>query len=227
MTAVTAMTAAYSRRRNDRAFGNAIFFLSMGSALGIFLMFSIAIPSLASIFSLTGHSPLPWPAEPAFANRTSPGFVPTLADCPPDGKCPRAVIMTHRNDVDAFSRYLQIVALNHGGDYFIDQGSRRNMVVTLQLPQAAARELQNMSRRGIPGWFFSPAVSPGYQQWAARWSEKRASTLFSAPDTLTTLTVFVQKDWRVAHYIGLIFFVAGAVSLATVFWLIYSCILKR
>ena len=220
---MTAMTAAYSRRRHDRAFGNAIFFLSVGSALGILFMVLIGIPSLASIFSLAGHSPLPWPAEPAFTNRTSQGFVPTLADCPPDGECPRAVIMTHRNDVDAFSRYLQIVALNHGGDYFIDQGQRRNMVVTLQLPQAAARELQNMSRRGIPGWFFAPAVSPGYQQWAARWSEKRASTLFSAPDRLTTLTVFVQKDWLAAHYISLIFMFYGVLSLGVAFWLISRC----
>ena len=197
------MTTTYAGRSNG-ALGRVLVSWVAG-ALGLLISFYVGIVSAVGIFSLSEYEPLQSPSPPASANLTPSGFAPTWDECPPVGECPYVNIVVRKDDAIAFHRHLRLVALNHGGDYTtslpVGFGLRRN-VYTIRLPQEAARELQLMSVNGYPGFFSAPYVSPGYRQWVARWSGKRASTLHGGPDALATMRVFVQGDHRGAYYIG-------------------------
>ena len=145
------MRSTYACRNNGARCGSLVPFIAF--ALAILGSFYFGISSTVGIFSLAGQAPMLWPAQPVSASLTPAGFVPTAAECPPAGECPSVNIVVHRDDASAFSRYLQLIALNHGGDYSIDYSfsGRSSNVYTIRLPQEAARELHLMSIGGLPG----------------------------------------------------------------------------
>ena len=150
-------------------------------------------------------APLQAPVQPASENLPPWDFAPPFPDCRTTGACPLVDVLTRNEDFAAFNRHLELAARIHGGGYAYDDN--RGGVYTVRLPRDAADELLALHRRGVEK-IWSPVsikVSPGYQQWAERWSQElpsaRASAAAAEPATTLRVRVWPQRG----RYAGPIF----------------------
>ena len=222
------MTATYAYR--SRVARGPTFFEVMEVICGLIMMSVIAIIALLAIWAgVVGtlalvsyparHAPLHMPDQPASARVANARFEPTPSDCPPYGECPHVHIRVRKENYLAFTRHLELAALNHGGAYAYGRstgGFNRHDVYTIRLPQDAAYELLGLhisgSRRLLLPWHY---VSPGHELWAVRWSEERFSATRGDADAFVTLSVKVDQLQRSDFYIFpvLLVVVLGAVLL--------------
>ena len=192
--------------------------LAMASPLLLIFGMStyVGVMHASAAFSYPGlHIPLRMPAQPVRANASPPPFEATPYDCPPYGECPRVTIAVRKQDSLAFHRHLQLAALNRGGTYAYDwQGDAFDTATyTIRLPEDAAYELMNLHISSFASFTRNP-VSPGYQQWATRWSGE-SSTLSS---DLATLRVIVRSVERSDYYWGSVALFSGLGGVIAIFF---------
>ena len=184
-----------------------IFSLALLAFLASMLLYAIwvsAIGTLALVFYPARYAPLHMPDQPASARVANARFEPTPSDCPPYGECPHVHIRVRKENYLAFTRHLELAALNHGGAYAYDPQRDyvdRHDIYTLRLPDVAAYELMDLhiSKPRIFLWS-GYIVSPGYRLWAVRWSEGRDSAARGDADAFVTLTAHVAQLQRSDYY---------------------------
>ena len=224
------MTTSYSSRSNPITAGVMFLYLIVGLAIAspVLTAFSIGIYSGASrtISLLTypeNYTPIPMPSQLVSESAARPHFTPTSSDCPPSGECPRVRVAVRKEDYTAFTRHLELAALNHGGAYAysrLDEGLLFRSSVdayTIRLPKNAADELRLLHINGFASFHRAP-VSPGYQQWATRWSDKRET---ASPD-FVTLQVRVSDVSKSNYYFGPVFLLIGLSGVCFSFFILVS-----
>ena len=177
--------------------------------LTVFLLY-IGFSWTYSLFAGAGgdNEPLPPPAGLAHAGGPTGSFGPELDDCRPAGDCASTKIIVREVDYEAFNLHLQRAARIHGGGYefshwdrgypFRRDDDRDRVYYFLRLPPDIAAELRALHQEDPSLWtrirHFNPVLtSPGYREWALRWSrEPDSAKVAGAADAFETLSVSLE-----------------------------------